>query len=191
MSYLAEPARSDKVDALYDADRGSLGYVANYSKIFAHRPRVYRAWKELNGAVKATMDPVRYEVATVAAARELRSSYCALAHGSELARQVGAETAIKIASDESTDPLHAAIGELARKVAASPADITDADLKPLRDLGLSDVDILDVVLAAAARCFFSSVLEATGAVPDSVYANLDESLREVLSVGRPIEQGGT
>jgi uncharacterized peroxidase-related enzyme len=191
MGYLAEPARSDEVDILYDADRASLGYVANYSKVFAHRPRVYRAWKELNGAVKATMDPVRYEVATVAAARELRSSYCSLAHGSVLARQVGIETAIKIASDESTDPLHAAIGELARKVAASPADITEADLKPLRDLGLSDVAILDVVLAAAARCFFSSVLEATGAVPDSGYANLDESLREVLTVGRPIEQGGT
>jgi hypothetical protein len=37
----------------------------------------------------------------------------------------------------------------------------EAELKPLRDLGLSDVDILDVVPAAAARCFFSSVLEAT------------------------------
>jgi alkylhydroperoxidase family enzyme len=104
VSYLAEPARSDEADTLYDADRASLGYVANYSKVFAHRPRVYRAWKELNGAVKATMDPVRYEVATVAAARELGSSYCSLAHGSELARQVGVETAIKIASDESTDP---------------------------------------------------------------------------------------
>ena len=87
-------------------------------------------------------------------------------------------------------PPHAAIGELARKVATSPAGITEADLKPLRDLELSDVDILDVVLAAAARCFFSSVLEATGAVPDSAYANLDESLRKVLTVGRPIEQGG-
>jgi uncharacterized peroxidase-related enzyme len=191
MSYLAEPGRSDEVDTLYDSDRASLGYVANYSKVFAHRPRVYREWKELNGAVKATMDPVRYEVATVAAARELRSSYCSLAHGSVLARQVGVETAIKIASDESTDPLYAVIGELARKVAASPADITEADLKPLRDLGLSDVAILDVVLAASARCFFSSVLEATGAVPDSAYANVDESLREVLTVGRPIEQGGT
>ena len=79
---------------------------------------------------------------------------------------------------------------MARKVATSPAGITEADLKPLRDLELSDVDILDVVLAAAARCFFSSVLEATGAVPDSAYANLDESLRKVLTVGRPIEQGG-
>jgi alkylhydroperoxidase family enzyme len=94
-------------------------------------PRVEGA----DGAVKATMDPVHYEVATVAAARELRSSYCSLAHGSELARQVGVETAIKIASDESTDPPHAAIGELARKVATSPAGITEADLKPLRDLG--------------------------------------------------------
>ena len=72
MSYLAEPPRSDEADILYDADRASLGYVANYSKVFARRPQVYRAWKELNGAVKATMDPVRYEVATVAAARELR-----------------------------------------------------------------------------------------------------------------------
>jgi uncharacterized membrane protein len=80
---------------------------------------------------------------------------------------------------------------LARKVAASPADIREAELKPLRDLGPSGVDILEVVLAAAPRCFFSSVLEATGAVPDSAYADLDESLREVLTVGRPIEQGGT
>jgi hypothetical protein len=93
--------------------------------------------------------------------------------------------------DESTDPLHAAIGELARTVAASPADIREAELKPLRDLGLSGVDILDVVLAVAARCFFGSVLEATRAVRDSAYASLDESLREVLTVGRPIERGGT
>ena len=27
--------------------------------------------------------------------------------------------------------------------------------------------------------------------PDSAYAYLDESLREVLTVGRPIERGGT
>jgi hypothetical protein len=86
--------------------------------------------------------------------------------------------------------LHAAIGEWPARSRASPADIREAELKPLRDLGLSDVDILDVVLAAAARCF-SSVLEATGVLTDSAYANLDESLREVLTVGRPIEQGGT
>jgi hypothetical protein len=33
------------------------------------------------------MDPGRYELATVAAARVLRSSYCSLAHGQVLAEQ--------------------------------------------------------------------------------------------------------
>jgi alkylhydroperoxidase family enzyme len=33
----------------------------------------------------AAMDPRRYELATLAAALELRSSYCALAHGKVLA----------------------------------------------------------------------------------------------------------
>jgi hypothetical protein len=46
--------------------------------------------------------------------------------------------------------------DLARQAAASPADIREAELKPLRDLGLSGVDILDVVLAVAAGCLFSS-----------------------------------
>ena len=114
MSYLAEPARSDETDTLYDADRASSSYVANYSKVFTHRPIGLPRVEGAEWRGQGTMNPVRYEVATVAAARELRSSYCSLAHGSELARQVGVETAIKIASDESTDPLHAAIGELAQ-----------------------------------------------------------------------------
>ena len=45
---------------------------------------MYAAWRQLNGAIKANMDLRRYELATVAAARRLRSSYCTLAHGSVL-----------------------------------------------------------------------------------------------------------
>ena len=56
----------------------------------------------------------------------------------------------------------------------------------LRTAGLSDRDILDVVLAAAARCFFSKVLDATGTLADSVYNEMDPELRDALTVGRPI-----
>jgi hypothetical protein len=66
--------------------------------------------------------------------------------------------------------------------------MTEADLGELRDLGLDDGEILDVVLAAAARCFFSTVLDAVGAVPDAVYLELDPQLRETLTVGRPMEE---
>jgi alkylhydroperoxidase/carboxymuconolactone decarboxylase family protein YurZ len=41
-------------------------------------------WRQLNGAIMANMDLRRYELATVAAASRLRSSYCTLAHGSIL-----------------------------------------------------------------------------------------------------------
>jgi alkylhydroperoxidase family enzyme len=59
---------------------------ANYERAFAARPDVYRAWRELLTAIRANMDPRRYELATFAAAQRLRSSYCSLAHGSELLR---------------------------------------------------------------------------------------------------------
>jgi hypothetical protein len=45
---------------------------------------------------------------------------------------------------------------------------------------------MDVVLAAAARCFFSKTLDALGVLPDASYGELDTELREVLVVGRPI-----
>ena len=45
---------------------------------------------------------------------------------------------------------------------------------------------MDVVLAAAARCFFSKTLDALAVRPDASYRELDEELRGALVVGRPI-----
>jgi hypothetical protein len=45
---------------------------------------------------------------------------------------------------------------------------------------------MDVVLAAAARCFFSKTLDALRVLPDAHYAELGPELREALVVGRPI-----
>jgi hypothetical protein len=64
--------------------------------------------------------------------------------------------------------------------------VTREDVDELRRLGLSDSDVLDVVLAAAARCFFSTVLDALGVQADPAFSGLDPDLREALTVGRPI-----
>jgi hypothetical protein len=45
---------------------------------------------------------------------------------------------------------------------------------------------MDVVLAAAARCFFSKTLDGLGVRPDASYGDLEPELRDVLVVGRPI-----
>jgi hypothetical protein len=56
----------------------------------------------------------------------------------------------------------------------------------LRAHGLSDDEILDVVLAATIRCFFSKTLDALGVQPDASFGELDPAFREPLTVGRPI-----
>jgi uncharacterized peroxidase-related enzyme len=161
---------------------------ANSERAFAEHPEVLAAWVELNTAIKAGMDLRRYELATLAAARRLRSSYCALAHGSVLIERFG-EPVEKIARDHRTsglDEVDVAVMDLAERVVDDATSIDDSDRQRLRNLGLSDKDIMDVVLAAAVRCFFSKTLDAMGVLPDADYNELDPELREVLVVGRPI-----
>jgi uncharacterized peroxidase-related enzyme len=160
----------------------------NYERTFAERPEVYAAWGQLNGAIKAGMDLRRYELATLAAARRLRSSYCCLAHGTVLRERFG-EPVREIALDHRAaglDEVDVAVMDLAERVIDDATSIGEADLQRLRDLGLSDTEIMDVVLAAAARCFFAKTLDALGVRPDAGYRELEPDLREALVVGRPI-----
>ena len=164
--------------------------TTNFERAFAERPEVYEAWVGLNGAIKAGMDLRRYELATLAAARRLRSSYCCLAHGKVLLEQFR-EPVREIALDHrSRRPRrdrrrrHGSRGEGRRR-----RDV-DRRRRPaaLRDLGLSETEIMDVVLAAAARCFFSKTLDALGVRADASYHELDPELRDALVVGRPIAE---
>jgi len=152
---------------------------------------VRAGWDEFLKSIRANMDLRRYELATLAAARRLRSSYCMLAHGSVmLDRFLEPDELRAIASDHRTaglDAVDVAVMDLADKVVADATSVTQADIDGLRDLGLSDAEIFDVVLAAAARCFMSKVIDAVGAEPDHAYEErLAPELREALVVGRPI-----
>jgi alkylhydroperoxidase family enzyme len=161
----------------------------NIERAFAERPEVYAAWQQLIGAIKSEMDLRRYELATLAAARRLRSSYCCLAHGSVLL-ELG-EPVREIALDHRAaglDEADVAVMDLAERVVDDATSIGDADLDRLRDRGLSETEIMDVVLAAAVRCFFSKTLDALGVLPDASYRELEPELRDVLVVGRPIAE---
>jgi uncharacterized peroxidase-related enzyme len=176
---------------LYAGEEEVFGFLPNLVRVFSQRPEVYAAWKQLSGAVKGGMELRRYELATIAAARVLRSSYCTLAHGSVLIDkgflEPGALRAVvSDHHDAGLDDVDVAVMDLAAKVAEDATSVEQADVDRLRSLGLSDQDILDVVLAAAVRCFFSKVLDALGAEPDAKYSQLDPALRDVLTVGRAI-----
>ena len=180
MTYLSTPTESP----LYQVDQAALGYIPNYTRVFALRPEVYGGWRQLNDAVKAGMDQRRYELATLAAARSLGSNYCSLAHVAVLRDRFYDGAALRAIAvdyhDAALDPADVAVMDFAERVAAEPASVTGVDAENLRRNGLSDVDIFQVVLAACVRRFFSGVLTAVGAVPDAV--GLDPGLLAALGL---------
>ena len=166
--------------------RVSDGDGKNMERAFELRPEVYAAWRQLVTAVATASDERRYELATLAAARRLRSSYCCLAHGKVLAEKFYDFESVP-ALPEGLDDADRAIMAFAEKVVADATAITEADVDELRGYGLGDDEILDVVLAATIRCFFSKTLDALGVQPDAEFTQLDPAFREALTVGRPIE----
>ena len=83
-------------------------------------------------------------------------------------------------------PVDVAIMDLAEKVALHAYKVTEDDVERLRGFGLGDAEIFDVVLAAAARAFFSKSLDSMGAEADEAYATtLGPGVAAELAVGRP------
>src|SRR5437762_13979685 len=106
----------------------------NHGAAFASRPGIYAAWQQLNGAIKESMDLRRYELATLAAARRLRSSYCSLAHGKVLAdRFLAPAELVAVVHDRTAalDEVEVAVMEFAEQVAADATSVTQADVDRL------------------------------------------------------------
>jgi uncharacterized peroxidase-related enzyme len=187
-----EERAADALAQIYERERAALGHVPNYTKAFSLRPAVYDAWRGLNVTIRSGMDPRRYELATLAAARRLRSSYCALAHGKVLMDRFMEPAALRsVAVDHRSadlDPVDVAVMDLADQVAGDAASVTRQDIDRLRGLGLTDLEIFDVVAAAAARCFFSKTLDALGIQADASYLEFEPEVRDALTVGRPIAE---
>ena len=80
--------------------------------------------------------------------------------------------------------------DFASHVARDASSITAADLQRLRDLGLDEAEIVDVVLAAAARAFFTKVLDGLGVQADAQLGErFDPEVRDQVTVGRPDRRG--
>src|SRR5512147_2321558 len=116
----------------------------NFERAFEERPNVYAAWRGLVEAIRENMDLRRYELATFAAAQRLRSSYCSLAHGSILRDRFGEDVRTLAGDRAGLSEIDVAVMELAEQVADDATAVRESDRQRLRDLGLTDGEIMDV-----------------------------------------------
>jgi hypothetical protein len=115
-----------------------------------------------------------------------------LAHGAILRRDFySADQLTEITRDPAAAdlaPAEVAMMAFVEKLARDANAVTGADVQSLRDHGLTDAEIFDIAAAAAARCFFSKLLDALGAEADGAYDFLENPLRQMLTPGRPMSQ---
>src|SRR5262249_22210785 len=127
-----------------------------------------------------------------AAAQAYRSTYCTAAHCKFLRDECNDEESMRAAATDgssasSLDKTDRVVMEFAEHVARDASSITAGDVQALRDQGLADEEIVDVVLAAAARGFFTKVLDALGIQADAQLGEtFDADMRQKVTVGRPI-----
>ncbi|MFO1327870.1 MAG: hypothetical protein U1F56_10975 [Rubrivivax sp.] len=184
-----EAARDD-VAAMYRRQQDSWGYVPNYARVFCHRPEVMARWGALLAEIKRPMERRRFELATFAAAHELRNSACALAHGRALREWFDDARLVAIAERREHEVLGAAeqaLVRFARQIAHDASAVTATQVAALRSHGYTDAEVFDVVAAVAARSFFTRMLDGLGVQMDSAFLALAEPLRQAFTVGRPID----
>ena len=191
LSFVAEADATGDLAEIYARERGYWGYLPNYALLFGHRPQVWHGWRELVGSIRDHMDRRLYELATLAAATALKSSYCSLAHGKALMNFYTPDEVARLVPDSSWLPEpEAEVMRFAALVAQDAAAVTGSDVEALRRHGYSDAEIFDIAAAASARAFFTKLLDALGAQPDWQLGELPEEVVEALTVGRPLGEEG-
>ena len=186
---IAEDAAEGLTAEVFESETARWGFLPGFVEVFSHHPEAYRAWQGLISVVYAGMDRRRCELATLAATRVFRSTCCAIAHGKNLRdRFYPGEQVVRIARDHhdaELDEVDVSIMDFAEKVASDPAGTTEEDVGRLRDLGLTEREIFDIVLAVAARAFFATLIESLGVQAEEPFVeSLEPELREALTVGR-------
>lgn len=181
-----------KLKEIYDHEIETLGYIANGTMTLSLRPEVFAAWETLLKTIRSKMRLRRYELVTIAAASALHCTYCLLAHGAVLRKQIfGAEQLEAIVLDfrnAGLEPQEVAVMEFAEKVTLHADAIKKEDVDKLSQLGLTDEEILDITLAASARNFWSKTMDALGTEADIKYLDLEPNVRKAMQKGRPFAE---
>ena len=184
---------SDEVRAMYARQEAHWGFVPNYAKVFCHRPEIMGLWAQLQIGIKRHMTKRRFELVTFVAATALRSTLCSLGHGRALTEFIPEEDVLALARGEapaSLSPAEVAMVSFARKVARDASSVDASDVEELIRHGFTDGEVFDVSAAAAARAFWTKLIESLGVEPEPPFRAMSSAFRNALAVGRPIDFAG-
>ncbi|WP_343503545.1 MULTISPECIES: peroxidase-related enzyme [Roseobacteraceae] len=149
-----EEATPEQLDALQVTPSNTK--VSDYVLTLAHDVESLKVRSPLFNAImydKQGLSRAEREVGALAASMVNRCIYCAAVHASRHA-QILKDTTVTdelFLKGEKADlgPRDRAIFDFARKLSAAPSEATPEDMAALREVGLDDAEILDLILSTA------------------------------------------
>jgi uncharacterized peroxidase-related enzyme len=158
MSRLTIPARDDVPEVskpILDAVRKQLGVVPNMFRLIAASPAALQGFTANNGALAKTLDVKTRERIALAVAQVNGCDYCLSAHsylGLNLAKITPEEIALNRKGDSGDAKADAAV-RFAAKVVRERGQVSDGDIKAVRDAGFSDGQIVEIIAVSAENIF--------------------------------------
>jgi alkylhydroperoxidase family enzyme len=129
---------------------------------------------------------VNFRLITLVAAKHVPSSYCSHVYFKALSGMIGREQALAVHRDYRNAGLteqQVAMLAYAEQITVDASRIDQDMIDSLRSVGLTDLNIADIALAASFRNFLSRYFDAVGARAESEFLDDDSSVRKELSVG--------
>jgi len=158
MSRLAIPALDAAPEAskpTLDAVNRQLGVVPNLFRLIGSSPTALTGFAGFQGALSKTLDLKTRERIALAVAQVNGCDYCLSAHtylGLNLAKLSPEEVALN-RRGTSGDAKAKAIVMFATKVAKDRGHVGEADIKAVRDAGITDAQIVEIVALIAENTF--------------------------------------
>jgi len=157
------------LEEVYAEVAGKRGRIANVFKVESLNPAVMRAHLGFYMSVmygKSGLSRQQREMIATTVSNANRCHYCTTHHSEALSKYVkDAATIQAIKTDYGTasiGPKEKAMLAYAMKVTKTPAAVNDGDVEKLRQVGLSDADILDVTLVASYFNFVNRLVLSLG-----------------------------
>jgi uncharacterized peroxidase-related enzyme len=153
-----------KVKELLDAVNAKLGVTPNMMKTMARSPAVLEAYLNFNEALAGgKLDARLREQIALISAEINNCSYCASAH-TAIGKMVGlSEEAILAARrGRSSDAKINAALRFARTVIVNRGQVSEADVKAVKDVGFSEGEIGEIVANVALNIFTNYFNEMAG-----------------------------
>ncbi len=145
----------DGSKATLQAVQQKLGVVPNLFRLIGTSPSALTAFAGFQGALSATFDVKTRERIALAVAQVNGCDYCLSAHtylALNLAKLSPEEVALN-RKGHSTDSKADAAVQFAARVTKERGHLVDGDLKAVRDAGLSDEQIVEIVALVAENTF--------------------------------------